>query len=76
MYYGDCSTTCSSEMCNSTFSVELSCPLEDYRDILDRQIFGDIETQRLKGLALSERAHMLRKKWLPHRPKKVRWRKG
>ena len=58
-------------------SVELiSAPMLDYRDIIDRKLEAEEATHKQQQRFLEDRAHMLRKKWLPHRPKKVTWRKG
>ena len=62
-----------SELHDAIETVELICPNDDYLDILFRQ---DQETFKRRSDQLSEQAHFLRKKWLPSRPKKVRWRKG
>ena len=74
MYDGEPSPTCSCY--NNLFSVELTCPVDDFRELLDIEVKCWDKTRTLRSQALSERAHMLRKKWLPTRPKKVRWRKG
>ena len=70
MYCGEYSTT---------MTTGWYYPISDYPippavvDFDDREI---VRTREAREAGLSERAHMLRKKWLPHRPKKMRWRKG
>ena len=60
----------------SCYSIELmSIPDIDYRR-LEREMSIIVKDWQVRQDKLSDRAHMLRKKWLPSRPKKVRWRKG
>ena len=46
------------------------------RDAIDRDVRLGLQTQKLRRNHLAERAHFLNRKWLPHRPKKLRWNKG
>ena len=77
MYSGEPSTTMSCDCGEGWHSIELiAAPIEDYREVIDRIVENENASRKCQSQFLSERAHMLRKKWLPHRPKKVRWRKG
>ena len=79
--YSDCeSPTMSSDLnYNTTFYQPITSyhepPPVDYA-FLSFLINENQKTYRLRSDHLSEKAHFLRKKRLPSRPKKVRWRKG